>query len=135
MNNKKYPDKGIDREITEQLIIYILANYEEKTQLTEKVLRNLVYCCDINYYRLYGETITKSSRYKETERRLLNPELSSVIHDLLKNKIIKRIFCTSSNGKLKNYYASAFPFCPSAFTDEQRRIIDETIRQHVSSRQ
>jgi len=135
MNNKKYPDKGIDREITEQLIIYILANYEEKTQLTEKVLRNLVYCCDINYYRLYGETITKSSRSKKTERRLLNPELSSVIHDLLKNKIIKRIFCTSSNGKLKNYYASAFPFCSSAFTDEQRRIIDETIRQHVSSRQ
>lgn len=135
MNNKKSPDKRIDREITEQLIIYILANYEEKTQLTEKVLRNLVYCCDINYYRLYGETITKSSRYKKTERRLLNPELSSVIHDLLKNKIIKRIFCTSSNGKLKNYYASAFPFCPSAFTDEQRRIIDETIRQHVSSRQ
>ncbi len=73
MNNKKYPDKGIDREITEQLIIYILANYEEKTQLTEKVLRNLVYCCDINYYRLYGETITKSSIYKKTERRLLNP--------------------------------------------------------------
>ncbi len=134
MNNKKYPDKGIDREITEQLIIYILANYEEKTQLTERVLRNLVYHCDLNYCQLYGETITKS-KYKETERRLLNPELSSVICDLLKNKIIKRIFYTSSDGKLKSHYASAFPFCPSAFTDEQRRIIDGTIRQYVSSRQ
>jgi len=135
MNNKKSPDKRIDREITEQLIIYILANYEEKTQLTEKALRNLVYCCDLNYHRLYGETITKS-KYTKTERRILNPELSSVITDLQKNKIIKKIFHTSSNGKLISvYYASAFPFCPSAFTDEQRRIIDETIRQHVSSRQ
>ena len=136
MNNKKSPDKRIDREITEQLIIYILANYEEKTQLTEKVLRNLVYYCDLNYHRLYGETITKSSRYKKTERRVLNPELSSVITDLQKNKIIKRNFHTSSNGKLISvYYTSAFPFCPSAFTDEQRRIVDGTIRQYVSSRQ
>jgi len=135
MNSKKSPDKRIDREITEQLIIYILANYEEKTQLTEKVLRNLVYRCDLNYHQLYGETITKS-RYTKTERRVLNPGLSSVITDLQKNKIIKRNFHTSSNGKLISvYYTSAFPFCPSAFTDEQRRIIDETIRQHVSSRQ
>jgi len=135
VNSKKSPDKGIDREITEQLIIYILANYEEKTQLTEKVLRNLVYCCDLNYHQMYGETITKS-RYTKTERRVLNPGLSSVITDLQKNKIIKRNFNTSSNGKLINvYYTSAFPFCPSAFTDEQRRIIDDTIRQHVSSRQ
>jgi len=134
VNNKKSPEKKIDREITEQLIIYILANYEEKTQLTERVLRNLVYHCDLNYCQLYGETITKS-KYKETEHRLLNPELSSVICDLLKDKIIKRIFYTSSDGKLKSHYASAFPFCPSAFTDEQRRIIDGTIRQYVSSRQ
>ena len=135
VNSKKSPDKGIDREITEQLIIYILANYEEKTQLTEKVLRNLVYCCDLNYHRLYGETITKS-KYTKTERRVLNPKLSSVITDLQKNKIIKRNFYTSSNGKLISvYYTSAFPFCPSAFTDEQRQIIDETIRQHVPSRQ
>ncbi len=135
VNSKKYPDKGIDREITEQLIIYILANYEEKTQLTEKVLRNLVYCCDLNYCQLYGETITKS-KYTKTERRVLNPDLGSVIIDLQKNKIIKRNFNTSSDGKLISvYYTSAFPFCPSAFTDEQRQIIDETIRQHVPSRQ
>jgi len=135
MNSKKSPDKRIDREITEQLIIYVLANYEEKPQLTERVLRNLIYCCDLNYHRLYGETITKS-KYTKTERRVLNPELSSVITDLQKNKIIKRNFNTSSNGKLINvYYTSAFPFCPSAFTDEQRRIIDETIKQYVPSRQ
>ena len=127
-------DKRIDREITEQLIIYILANYEDKTQLTEKVLRNLVYCCDTNYCRLYGETITKS-KYTETKRRLLNPELSSIICDLLKNKIIKKNFCTSFDGKLKNYLTSAFPFCPSAFTEKQRQVIDETIKQYVPSRQ
>ena len=136
MNSKKSPDKRIDREITEQLIIYILANYEEKPQLTERVLRNLVYHCDLNYCQLYGETITKS-KYTKTERRVLNPELSSVITELQKkNKIIKRNFNTSSDGKLINvYYTSAFPFCPSAFTNEQRQIIDETIRQHVPSRQ
>lgn len=135
MNNKKSPEKKIDKEITEQLIIYILANYEEKTQLTERILRNLVYHCDLNYCQLHGETITKS-KYTKTERRVLNPELSSVITELQKNKIIKRNFNISSNGKLINvYYTSAFPFCPSAFTDEQRRIIDETIRQYVPSRQ
>ena len=133
VNNKKSPEKKIDKEITEQLIIYILANYEEKTQLTERVLRNLVYCCDLNYCQLYGETITKS-KYTKTERRVLNPDLGSVITDLQKNKIIKRNFNTSSDGKLINvYYTSAFPFCPSAFTEKQRQVIDETIRQHISS--
>ncbi len=135
MNSKKSPEKKIDKEITEQLIIYVLANYEEKTQLTERVLRNLIYCCDLNYHRLCGETITKS-KYTKTERRVLNPELSSVITDLQKNKIIKRNFNTSSNSKLISvYYTSAFPFCPSVFTDGQKRIIDDTIRQYVSSRQ
>jgi len=135
MNSKKPPEKRIDREIAEQLIIYVLANYEEKTQLTEKVLRSLVYCCDFNYHRLHGESITKS-KYTKTERRFLNPELSSVITALQKNKIIKRNFHTSSDGKLISvYYTSAFPFCPSAFTDEQKQIIDETIRQHVPSKQ
>lgn len=132
VNSKKSPDKGIDREITEQLIIYILTNYEDKTQLTEKVLRNLVYHCDFNYHRLYGETMTKS-RYTETKRRLLNPELSSIMRNLLKNRIIKKNFYTSFDGRLKNYLTSAFPFCPSAFTEKQRQVIDETIRQHISS--
>ena len=127
-------DKRIDKEITEKLIIYILANYEDKTRLTEKVLRSLVYHCDFNYHRLYGETMTKS-RYTETKRRLLNPELSSIMRNLLKNRIIKKNFYTSFDGRLKNYLTSAFPFCPSAFTDEQRRIIDETIKQYVPSRQ
>ena len=85
MNSKKSPDKRIDREITEQLIIYILANYEEKPQLTERVLRNLVYHCDLNYCQLYGETITKS-KYTKTERRILNPELSSVKTEPQKKK-------------------------------------------------
>lgn len=125
-------DKRIDKEITEKLIIYILANYEDKTRLTEKVLRSLVYHCDFNYHRLYGETMTKS-RYTETKRRLLNPELSSIMRNLLKNRIIKKNFYTSFDGRLKNYLTSAFPFCPSAFTEKQRQVIDETIRQHISS--
>ena len=125
-------DKRIDKEITEKLIIYILANYEDKTRLTEKVLRSLVYHCDFNYHRLYGETMTKS-RYTETKRRLLNPELSSIMRNLLKNRIIKKNFYTSFDGRLKNYLTSAFPFCPSAFTEKQRQVSDETIRQHISS--
>lgn len=127
-SKKKIVNPSINKKSTEQLILYIIEKYEEKTALTRKMLRNLVYFCDINCFRQHGKTITESE-YKKTEFGPLSLKVSSVISDLQKNKAIKENFYVC-DGSLIKFYTTSIPSDTSIFSPEQRRIIDQTIAEY-----
>ena len=127
-SKKKIVNPSINKKSTEQLILYIIEKYEEKTALTRKMLRNLVYFCDINCFRQHGKTITESE-YKKTEFGPLSLKVSSVISDLQKNKVIKENFYVC-DGSLIKFYTASIPSDTSVFSSEQRRIIDQTIAEY-----
>lgn len=127
-SKKKIVKPSINKKSTEQLILYIIEKYEKKTALTRKMLRNLVYFCDINCFRQHGKTITESE-YKKTEFGPLSLKVSSVISDLQKNKAIKENFYVC-DGSLIKFYTASIPSDTSVFSPEQRRIIDQTIAEY-----
>ncbi len=127
-SKKKIVKPSINKKSTEQLILYIIEKYEKKTALTRKMLRNLVYFCDINCFRQHGKTITESE-YKKTEFGPLSLKVSSVISDLQKNKTIKENFYVC-DGSLIKFYTASIPSDTSVFSPEQRRIIDQTIAEY-----
>lgn len=117
----------VNEKAARQLILYIISNCKEKTMLTKKTLRNLIYLCDVEYYKHYDKTITESE-YKKTEFGPLSLKVCSVITALQKSGTIKENFYVSA-GKLIKFYTSSVVSDTSIFSPDQKRVIDQVITE------
>lgn len=107
----------------EELIIYILANFNNE-HLTETKLNKLLYFCDFDYYEKYRAPIT-SATYTRNNYGPTVRGLKKILEKMIHKEMIKEVKETNYFGSPQTRYSIISDKINFSFTEDEVQVIKD----------
>jgi uncharacterized phage-associated protein len=107
----------------EELITYILANFNNE-HLTETKLNKLLYFCDFDYYEKYQSPIT-TSIYVRNNYGPTVKDLKDILDRMIEKGLIKEVKETNYFGSPQTRYSIISDKIKFSFTEEEIQVIKD----------